>query len=186
VELRIHPSHVAVLVPSVKKSADYLKTFGFEIGPKEEFEETFEIYVQGQQRNSLLLMEAKESGSYRRALQKRGPGIHHLAIDVLNIEDFLHSLSGSGWLLHLNSIQSLKNYRTAYLARPGFPALIEVQEKKKLSTEGPLFVEELKLNFDVKYQSLIDDISLADFVKASTDPAQLKIQGEKIELISLF
>jgi hypothetical protein len=185
-KFEIAPSHVALLVPSVQKSAAFLKQSGYDIGPKEEFEETFEIYVQGHQRNSLLLMEAKETGSYRRALQKRGAGIHHLAIDVLNIEDFLHSLAGSGWLLHLNSIQSLKSYQTAYLARPGFPALIEVHEKKNLLTEGPLFVEELNLNFYDKDSSLVEAIGLTDIVKKSSNPATITIQGKRVEIDSLF
>ena len=72
-KFEISPSHVAVLVPSVRKAADYLRQFKFDIGEEEVFEETREIYVQGSERNSLLLMEAKEIGSYRRALQKRGP-----------------------------------------------------------------------------------------------------------------
>ena len=84
----VSPSHVAVLVPSVRKAADYLRQLKFEIGEEETFEETREIYVQGNLRNSLLLMEAKDTGSYRRAFEKRGPGIHHLAIDVLDLEEF--------------------------------------------------------------------------------------------------
>src|SRR5687767_4675758 len=94
------PSHVALLVPSVLKAADHFRQLGFEIGEEEIFAETREIYVEGSERNSLLLMEARETGSYRRALKKRGPGVHHLAIDVLDIQEFLTSISESGWLLH--------------------------------------------------------------------------------------
>lgn len=131
------PSHVALLVPSVRKAADHLRQFGFDIGDEETFPETLEIYVQGSERNALLLMEARDTGSYRKALQKRGPGIHHLAIDVLDLEGFLGSIAGSGWFLHLNSLQTMKEFRTAYLARPGFPALIEVQEKAELMVVTP-------------------------------------------------
>ena len=179
------PSHVAVLVPSIRKAADYLSQFQFKIGEEEIFEETREIYIQGGAVNSLLLMEAKGPGSYQRALQKRGPGIHHLAIDVLDIEKFLGSLSGSGWLMHLNSINSLKSYRTVYLARPGFPALIEVQEKKTLMA-GPLFVEELSLKFDKSLSGLVKSIGLEQLVKPSSGSQYLQIQGKKIELEKLF
>ena len=187
-KFEISPSHVAVLVPSVRKAADYLRQFKFDIGEEEVFEETREIYVQGSERNSLLLMEAKEIGSYLRALQKRGPGIHHLAIDVLDIEIFLSSLSGSGWLLHLNSLRTLKNYRTAYLARPGFPALIEVKEKKKLM-DCPLFVDEVGLKFDTQLTNLaglVKSVGLDKVLKTSTKNPSLTVQGQSIEIERLF
>jgi hypothetical protein len=184
-KLTMSPSHVAVLVPSVRKAADYLRQFKFEIGEEETFEETREIYVQGKERNSLLLMEAKETGSYRKAITKRGPGIHHLAVDVLDIEKFLPSLSGSGWLLHLNSLKSLKEYRTAYLARPGFPALIEVQEKKKLM-DGPLFVEGLSLKLDPEHAGLVKAVGLDAILRPSKGDSSLTLQGQEIELKKLF
>lgn len=178
------PSHVAVLVPSVRKAADYLSTLNFEIGEEELFEETKEIYVQGSERNSLLLMEAKETGSYRKALNKRGPGIHHLAIDVLDIDAYLESIAGSGWLLHLNSLHSMK-HRTAYLARPGFPGLIEVQEKKQLM-DGPLFVSEIFLNIDKSHAGMIKAVGLEDILKTSNTNHSLTMQGQKIDLQRLF
>lgn len=185
VKLEMSPSHVAILVPSVRKAADYLRQFDFQIGEEEVFEETKEIYVQGSEQNSLLLMEPKETGSYKRALKKRGPGIHHLAIDVLDVEDFLNSLCGSGWLLHLNSLKSLRDYRTVYLARPGFPALIEVQEKKKLAN-GPLFVEKVSLKFDSALLGLVKSVGLQETVKASIEDSEITLQGKKIQLRNLF
>lgn len=184
-KLEMSPSHVAILVPSVRKAADVLRRLDFEIGEEESFEETKEIYVQGSARNSLLLMEPKETGSYQRALKKRGPGLHHLAIDVLDLEVFLGSLSGSGWLLHLNSLKTIKSYKTAYLARPGFPALIEVQEKKKLM-DGPDFVEGITVRFDSDVDRLIKPIGLSHILKRSTEDSCLTINGHKIELINLF
>ena len=137
-QLQISPSHVAVLVPSVDTAAKKLQKLNFEIGTKEEFQETFEIYIHGERRNSLLLMEAKSSGSYRKAIEKRGPGLHHVAIDVLDLKSFLNSIAESGWFLHLNSIKTIEDYKTAYLVRSGFPAIIEVQQKDVLPS-GTLF-----------------------------------------------
>lgn len=179
------PSHVAILVPSVRKAADSLRRFNFTIGQVESFEETHEIYIQGNERNSLLLMEPKDSGSYCRALDKRGPGLHHLAIDVLNLEDFLISLSGSGWLLHLNSLNSIKDYRTAYLARPGFPSLIEVQEKKKI-IDGPDFVESVFLNFEIEFEKLVKAIGLSHMLKRTAEEPFITVRGQKIILKDLF
>ncbi|MFZ5675330.1 MAG: hypothetical protein ACOZAM_20430 [Pseudomonadota bacterium] len=177
------PSHVAILVPSVLKAADNLRQFDFEIGEEDVFPETREIYVQGGERNALLLMEAREAGSYRRALQKRGPGIHHLAIDVLDLEGFLSSIAGSGWFLHLNSLQTMKEFRTAYLARPGFPALIEVQEKAELM-DGPLFVDGVSLRFDSDLMQLLKPVGLDRIVTAGSP--SLSLRGNSIDLERLY
>ena len=56
---QIVPSHVALLVTSVSKAAEYLRRFDFQIGPEEVWdgEGTKEIYVEKDKANSLLLME---------------------------------------------------------------------------------------------------------------------------------
>jgi hypothetical protein len=47
--IKIQPSHVAILVPSVRKAVDHLNQFGFEIGNEEiwDGEGTKEIYIDG-------------------------------------------------------------------------------------------------------------------------------------------
>ena len=152
-------SHVALLVPSVEKAAAYLRTFKFDIGDLSEFESegNREIYVEFEKCNSLLLLEPLKDGPYQQALKKRGPGLHHIAIDVLNIEDFILSISGSGWLLHPVSLKTLKDSKTAYLAKPGFPSLIEVQEKKSLK-KGSHFVSQINIQMNEK------NLHLAKFV----------------------
>lgn len=139
-------NHVALLVPSVEKSAEYLRRQNFTIGPTERWdgEGTLEIYVSdsASPMGRLLLMEPIKEGAYTRAMEKRGPGLHHIAIDVLNVEHFIDELSGSGWLLHPTSIKTLKQTQTAWLSRPGIPTLIEVQQREQLS-EATLLVSEL-------------------------------------------
>lgn len=46
--IRVRPSHVAVLVPSVRKAGEFLQRFGFQIGQEEvwDSEGTKEIYVE--------------------------------------------------------------------------------------------------------------------------------------------
>lgn len=182
---KISQSHVAILVPSLRKAAEALGQLKFKIGEEESFEETREIYVQGDERNALLLMEPKAKGSYRKALEKRGPGLHHLAIDVLALESFLQSLSGSGWLLHLNSLRTIKELRTAYLARPGFPGLIEVQEKKKLG-DGPLFVEKVSLRLEAGHASLLAAIGLESLLGAAKGQPSVTLRGRRIPLKDLI
>ena len=107
-----------------------------------------------------------------------------MAIDVLDVGEYLQSISDSGWLLHLNSLSSLKEYKTAYLARPGFPALIEVQQKEKLS-DASLFVEKVTLPLDSKQMQLVQAIGLESIVMAGAKTA-ITLAGNEIELKELF
>ncbi|MBX7232052.1 MAG: VOC family protein [Bdellovibrionales bacterium] len=185
--IQIKPNHVAILVPSVRKAADYLARFNFHIEKEEEWdgEGTKEIYIERDKSNSLLLMEPIKPGAYQRALAKRGPGLHHLAIDVLELESFIESLSGSGWLLHPMSIKSIKQSQTAYLARPGFPGLIEIQERKELN-DRPLFVEEIKLKMDSSFAGLLKHIGLEAIVEPSTSLNELSMGDQVIQMKDLF
>ena len=183
-QLQVSPSHIAVLVPSVERAAKQLQKLNFQIGVKEEFQQTFEIYVHGERRNSLLLMEAKGSGSYHEAFQKRGPGLHHVAIDVLDLNLFLESLVGSGWFLHLNSLKTIQDYKTAYLARPGFPAIIEAQQKKELSN-GPLFIESLTAPLNAQHLKMVQAIGLGDIFLSQANYT-VHTKDQTINLTDLF
>lgn len=184
--LNSRPSHVAVLVRSVHKAAEYLRPFGFQIGPEEiwDGEGTKEIYVEREKANSLLLMEPIKPGAYQRALDKRGPGLHHLAIDVLNLEEDIASLARSGWLLHPTSLKTIAHSRTAYLARPGFPALVEVQEREKLS-DKELFVERLSLQTEISANKLLQAIGLESMITTTTSPTELVLSDRRIMLREL-
>jgi hypothetical protein len=181
------PSHVALLVPSVENAASVLRPLGFAIGKTEEWEGegTREIYVEHGKGNSLLLMEPIKPGAYRRAMEKRGPGLHHLAIDVLKLEDFIASVAQSGWLLHPNSLKTIKASRTAYLARPGFPGLIEVQEYDEIN-KRELFVEEISLSFEASLERLLPSLHLQGVVRSSTFEPYLILAGQKVLLRELF
>jgi len=170
-----------------KKLPEYLRPFGFLIGPEEvwEGEGTKEIYVEREKANSMLLMEPIKPGAYRRALEKRGPGIHHLAIDVLNLEEDIASLARSGWLLHPTSLKTIAQSRTAYLARPGFPALIEVQEREELGDEK-FFVERISLQAEISASKLLQAIGLESMVATSTSPTEIVLSGQRIRLQDLI
>lgn len=135
-------NHVALLVPSVDQAATALAPFGHKIHDAAEWEGegTREIYVGDFEIHmaTLLLMEPIKEGAYTRAMKKRGPGLHHLGIDVLDLEGFIDEIAGSGWLLHPKSLHTIKHSKTAYLARPGVPTLIEVQQREKISVQKPV------------------------------------------------
>ncbi|MEY3903764.1 MAG: hypothetical protein RL189_3070 [Pseudomonadota bacterium] len=184
--IRVRPSHVAVLVPSVRKAGEFLQQFGFQIGQEEvwDSEGTKEIYVERDKANSILLMEPIKPGAYQRAIEKRGPGLHHLAIDVENLEDYIESLAASGWLLHPISIKTMKQSRTAYLARPGFPGLIEVQERKEC-VERPIFVDRIEIPLDSQFQRLIDPIGLSGILMPSKELI-FSLEGRPIKMEDLL
>ncbi len=182
-KIRIQPSHVALLVKSVESSASFLRELGFQTGPAEtwEGEGTKEIYVEHDHCNSLLLMEPAKPGAYQRAMDKRGPDLHHLAIDILNMDEFLHSIAGSGWLLHPRSVKTIAQIKTAYLARPGFPALIEVQEKETLSELG-LFVSRIEIPFDKSLARLLPPIGLDKIAFPSEREPSITLGSRSIPL----
>ena len=130
-------NHVALVLPDVELTANILKEYGFKIGQIDLFESmgTKEIYIESDKSAALLLMQPTKEGSYQRALKKRGPSLHHIAIDVLNLDQFINEISESGWLLHPNSLESIRDIRVAWLARPGFPSLIEVAEVKEFKSD---------------------------------------------------
>jgi len=185
--MQIQLSHVALLVPSTQKATEHLRQFNFQIGPDEfwEGEGTKEVYIEREKGNSLLLMEPFKDGAYKRALEKRGPGIHHLAIDVTNIETYIESLAQSGWLLHPRSLKTIKQVKTAYLARPGFPALIEVQENKTLE-EKPLFVNLIELPFDSSLEKLLLPIGCENVVKKNEGELLITLFQQKIKFSNLL
>lgn len=184
---QVSPSHVAVLVPSVRKAAEYLKSYDFKIGEEEvwEGEGTKEIYIELGKANSLLLMEPIKAGAYQRALEKRGPGLHHLAIDVLDVENFVDSLSGSGWFLHPRSLKTIQHSKTAYLARPGFPALIEVQEKKKIENRS-LFVEGISMPMEKTNSHLIQSIGLERIISFKSNEMEFFLGGKTLLVKNLY
>ncbi len=183
-------NHIALLVPSVAKSAEYLKQFNFKIGPTDQWEGvgTLEIYVGDLQNEmaNLLLMEPVKDGAYSRAMSKRGPGLHHIAIDVLNIEDYIDQLAGSGWLLHPKSLHTIKHSKTAYLARPEMPTLIEVQQQDILS-DRPFFISELEIpNLSTKNIEMLGLLGLTQIQNSSTDNLILTIRDQQIVFKNLY
>lgn len=181
-------NHIALLVPSVEKAANHLRSFDYKVGQAEQWEGegTLEIYVGDTtaERATLLLMEPVKEGAYTRAMKKRGPGLHHIAIDVLNIESYIDNLSSSGWLLHPKSLHTIKETKTAYLARPGMPTLIEVQERPELKSL-PHFVEKLVIPGLTERQfGMFSALSL-DQVTSESNDLILQIQGRQISFLNL-
>lgn len=133
--------HVALVVTRLEPVIERLD--GLEPGPIESFPEegTREIYL-GSGAARLLLMEPTDPAApYGRALEKRGPGLHHVATTVPDLDSFLATVRG--WLLVPRGLPELTSARTAWLARPGVATLLEVTEGER--AVGPPVVEQVEL-----------------------------------------
>lgn len=133
--------HVALVVRKLEPVIERLN--GIEAGPIEAFpsEGTREVYL-GEGAARLLLLEPTEpSGPYARAIDKRGPGLHHVALNVPDIHAFLARVRG--WLVVPACIPDLDAARTAWLARPGVATLLEVVEGEPAL--GTAVVEQVEL-----------------------------------------
>jgi catechol 2,3-dioxygenase-like lactoylglutathione lyase family enzyme len=151
--LKIHPlDHVALLVSCIEDTLERLRgQLGEESWDRlglpelkvlaadiQEFpgEGTRELYL-GEEpwRGRLLLMEPLgPTGPYARALARRGPGLHHLALEVPEAVRFAES--ARGWLVHPASLRKMESSGTLWLARPGVGTLLEVLRSKSKEEEG--------------------------------------------------
>ena len=131
--------HVALVCPHLEAALARLASLGVgPTGPIEAFpaEGTREVYL-GEGAARLLLMEpTSPDGPYARALAKRGPGLHHVAVRVPDLDAFLAGVRG--WLLLPASLATIAQSRTAWLARPGVATLVEVQQAASLPHGAPL------------------------------------------------
>ncbi len=154
-----HLDHVALLVQSVDAAARNARPLG-EPQARQEFPEegTAEIYIGASTDTSrLLLMEPIQAGSYRRALEKRGPGLHHLGLLVPDVEAYVAALAGSGWMLLPQSLATVKKTRTAWLARPGTGFLVEAHERPVPEAKTPLLCR-LELPHSVATPRLVESL----------------------------
>lgn len=184
---RAQLSHVGCLVESVDRAAGVTRRLGFTVGEPEIFEgeNTKEIYV-GDPANytsTLLLMEAMGPGSYQNAIRKRGPGLHHIAVDVLNLEEYV--LGCKGWLLHPNSLRKIARLKTAYFARPGFPAMIEVHGREQLDTANA-FLKGLALPLAEAQRALLTVLGVPELEFSSDEKFWASTNAGRFSLNELW
>jgi hypothetical protein len=177
-------NHVAILTHSVEQSARKLSAFPS--GEIKEFpgECTKEIYIGEieKDRGLLLLMEPIAKGVYQRAMEKRGPGLHHIAIDVESLADFTEQIVGSGWFLLPQSLKQAAKQKTVWLARPGFPALIEVQARANFQERKKSFIMTIEIPAEEK---LIQALAVKEIKKSPDRKLWLDIQGQRFTVNSL-
>jgi hypothetical protein len=143
-------SHIAFVVNNIEDVLKQKPLQGMEQGCIEAFESegTRELYLGGQQElGRVLLMQPIAAGPYERALKKRGAGLHHIALDVSSITEFISQISGSGWYIHPSGFQEFPQSKTLFLARPGNPFLVELCERRH-ANEVKSFVSEMEVTLE--------------------------------------
>lgn len=163
--MKTYLNHIAFLVESLETVAKRASLREQYLGKIEEFpsEGTRELYLGKEtQSGKVLLMQSIGPGPYANSLKKRGPGLHHIAIDVNSVESFLERIAGSGWLLHPKSLSLYKKFRQVFLCRPGVSFLVEVQESK-ISNPTDYFVKKVEVPVD---KSLLLDVLNCEILTA--------------------
>ena len=86
-----------------------------------------EQYIDGESVGGrLLVMQAHGPGAYQRALEKRGPGLHHVGVATSDLAGALEQWSARGWRVHPESARVMLPESGAFLFQKGVPMLVEL------------------------------------------------------------
>ena len=126
----MYVDHIAFVTDEIERVTNSLPGF-CNLLPIEEHptEGTREQYIEiaGDMAPMLLLIQPIADGPYRRALDKRGAGLHHIGGTTLSIKGLLPKIEQSRLLLHPISLKTLGKNQV-WLCRPGVPFLVELVE----------------------------------------------------------
>lgn len=181
--IRFEIDHVALLVGSIEGAVERL-CVPATLSAIEEYpaEGTRELYVgDAGVPARLLLMQPIGPGPYERALEKRGEGLHHLAFCVEDLSAFIESISGTGWLLHPQSLQTVASIRQIWLCRPGVRALIEVTEGASRYHGDPV-VTRVRVPVDPDHAGLLSALRVRGAEGVVNGPATITIGSRDTEV----
>jgi len=179
-------NHIAILVrnlDSVSKSLPRACTL--HVPEEQPTEGTRERYVTfGDEKvPALLLIQAIEDGPYSRAMEKRGPGLHHIGCVCGDIEKEMSECSMRRLLLHPISLRTRK-VGVVWLCRPEVPYLVELMENPEQSaiqfdqatirlpvgTRMPRFASTLSSNLTIETGDIQNIVLTAGGMEVSIDP----------------
>jgi catechol 2,3-dioxygenase-like lactoylglutathione lyase family enzyme len=122
--------HLGILTTSLERCAAQIPgAFEMEEVEEQPAEGTREQYVVGSagEHPHLLLLEPVAPGPYRRAMDKRGPGLHHLGCHTDDLDSAIEHLAARGLLLHSVSLSTYAK-GVVWMCRPGIPFLVELYQ----------------------------------------------------------
>ena len=125
--------HIGIAVNSIEEAVKlYTEVLGLEVSRMETVEEQkvrTAIIPVGESKIELLESTSPE-GTIAKFIEKRGEGIHHLALGVSNIEDALETLKEKGIpLIDEKPRKGVENTRIAFLHPKGTKILLELVER---------------------------------------------------------
>jgi len=102
--------HIGVAVDDLQTARDFfLETFGLSTSDQENFGELIFSFIPMEGTNLELLQSTQPDGQIAKFVQKRGQGIHHIALEVDDVQAELERLKAKGVKL-INE----KPYRNAH------------------------------------------------------------------------
>ena len=171
--------HIAILVEDVAATASAWELPEAQAAEEFPSEGTRELYCGAANRSGrVLLMQPIGPGPYRRAMAKRGPGLHHIAVCVEDLLGLLARSSRSGWLMHPTSLETYEAHGQAWLCRPGFPCLVEVNEGSR--TYQGAYVEEVVLSIPEALVPMLEALECAELRRTSESRHSLAIGDRTI------
>jgi hypothetical protein len=183
--------HVALLTRTIEGTVAKLTQEGtidgHVVGPIETFpaEGTRECYI-GAASGKLLLMEAVGTrGPYARALAKRGPGLHHVAFAVPDLQS---ALALGGWQQHAICAKSVAR-GSGWLFCRGVPTLLELAKDTRggeSSGASTSIVEELSLPVPAELAPTVDQLAACGLRSEAVGGAvHLSIRGRQLRVEDL-
>jgi hypothetical protein len=115
-------------------------------------------------------------------MQRRGPGLHHVAVGVPSVETYVDRLArqhSPRWLLHPKSLASLKAYATVWLTRPGIPALVEVFEQPDMVSAREELAVGIGLPCTARESALLDALDCPALHRSADDQAWIHIDDTR-------
>jgi methylmalonyl-CoA epimerase len=127
-------SHVGVAVSSLEEaSAFFKKNFGLPVSEEENFGELLFSFIPLEGTDLELLQSTEPDGQIAKFIQKRGQGIHHIALEVDDIQEELDRLRANG--LRLINEKPYLNAHKEWVAfihpKSTYGILIELVQKGK-------------------------------------------------------
>lgn len=125
--------HIGIAVNSIEEAIKlYTDVLGLEVSGMETVEEqkVRTAIIQVGESKIELLESTSPEGTIAKFIEKRGEGMHHLALGVSNIEDALKKLKAKGIpLIDEKPRRGVENTRIAFLHPKGTKILLELVER---------------------------------------------------------
>ena len=173
--------HVAIVTPDIKKTI-----VAWDLPMPDEFQKypdegTIEAYIGGGQ-SKLLLMEPYKEGPYKTSIEKRGPGIHHIAFKCADVAKVVQEIEHqSSWKLTPKSKAFLEESNFAFMHSRSFSFLLELNQGIE-SDDQDVFIQGVQMPLDGSWGDLAGVLSCSQI---SNGEARVELKDRTLDLAIL-